>query len=95
MTTYTPDEIRDLRSRYSELAGLDNSSIDQQLIDRIVLARRNAQRQSEAERPARIAAAQAAYDAELARYKARNPTGKNGRKAAQRKAREIYPAFGL
>ena len=90
---FSKSEIRDLRGRFPELAGLDDSSIDRALIDNILFTRSQATKKAEANRAAKIAAAKAAYDAELIRYRTKNPTGKNARKSAQRKAREIWPSF--
>jgi hypothetical protein len=46
-----------------------------------------------AKKAALKASADAAYDAEVARYKEKNPSGKNAAKAGLRKAREVWSGY--
>lgn len=94
MTAITAAKIRELRDHFPELRGLDDSSIDDRLIADIEYNRAKARDQFAANLPALNAQAQAAYDAEMARYKSANPSGKNGRKAAMRAARSVWSGFG-
>jgi hypothetical protein len=91
---FTKLEILDLRATFAELRGLDDTSIDETLIANIRFNRAQAQKKFAAELPAKKIAAQAAYDAELARYLAKRPNGKNGRKGALLVARAIWDGFG-
>ena len=90
---FSKSEIISLRDRFPELRGLDNSSVDQELIDWIILNRREAHRKWVSHLPATKAAAEAAYQTEVNRYLSKNPTGKNADKAGLRAAREIWSDF--
>ena len=89
---FSKHEITEMRARFSELRGLDDTSIDETLIRDIEFNRSEATRKAATE--LKKAAAKAAYDAEMARYLAKNMNGKNGRKTALRAARAIFAGFG-
>lgn len=93
MTKFTKSEIKDARARFHELIGLDDSSIDDRLVADIMDGRWRAAEKFKAELPGLKDRAKAAYDAEVARYLAKNPTGKNSHKAGLRAAREIWGGF--
>lgn len=89
----TNAEIKIARETYPELRVLDDSSITDEVIMWIRANRAAAQREWLAKLPALKAQAQAAYDAEVSRYLARNPNGKNAKKAGIRAARKIWHGF--
>lgn len=89
----TKTEIKIARETYPELRGMDDSSITDEVIMWIQANRAAAQREWRAKLPALKAQAQAAYDAEVSRYLARNPNGKNAKKAGIRAARKIWHGF--
>ena len=90
---FTKAEIKELRETYPELRGMDDSSVTEEVIMRIQANRAAAHREWLAKLPELKAQAQAAYDAEVARYLSKNPNGKNAKKAGIRKAREIWSGF--
>lgn len=91
---FTSDEIRDLRLTYAaELRGLDDASIDDELIGWIRAARRDAESVARRDLPAKKALARDAFEHELAKYTSSHPQGKNGRKSALRAARAIWSGF--
>lgn len=92
---FTKSQIADLRLTYAaELRGLSDASIDETVIDWIRAERREAEDAARRALPEKKAAAREAFDREVARYKDKNPQGKNDRKAGMRAARAIWPGFG-